>query len=148
VAVLCSGLFACAGTEFGGKEEQGEEIGSIIGGIVGSYIPGNSIGAQILQNHGDLIGGVIGGAIGAALDEEDRKMLAQSTHTAFTSGKAQTFSNRRTGVRGSVRVTATRTNSDGRQCRTVKQDVHLKDGRTASETVSACKGPGGEWQKT
>jgi surface antigen len=145
--MLCSGLLACAGTEFGQKEEKGEEIGSIIGGIVGAYIPGNSIGAQILQNHGDLIGGIIGGAIGAALDEEDRKMLAQSTQTAFTSGKTQSFSNPKTGVRGSVRVTATRTNPDGRHCRTVKQDVRVKDGRTASETVSACKGPGGEWEK-
>jgi surface antigen len=142
VAVICSALLACA-AEMGEKEEQGQEIGSIIGGIVGSYIPGNSVGAQILQNHGDLIGGMIGGAIGASLDEEDRKMLEQSTRTALASGRTQTFSNRKTGVRGSARVTATRTNSDGRQCRTVKQEVKLKDGRTVSDDVNACKGADG-----
>jgi surface antigen len=145
VAMICSALLACA-AEMGEKEEQGQEIGSIIGGIVGSYIPGNSVGAQVLQNHGDLIGGMIGSAIGAALDEEDRKMLAQTTKAAFTSGKTQTFSNRNTGVRGSARVTANRTNSDGRPCRTVKQEVKLKDGRSFSDDVNACRGPDGGWK--
>jgi surface antigen len=145
IAVICSALLACA-AEMGEKEEAGQEIGSIIGGIVGSYIPGNSIGAKILQNHGDLIGGMIGSAIGASLDEEDRKMLAQTTEAAFTTGKTQTFANRNTGVRGSARVTANRTNSDGRPCRTVKQEVKLKDGRTATDDVNACKGPDGGWK--
>jgi surface antigen len=144
IAVICSALIGCA-AEMGEKEAQGQEIGSVIGGIVGAYIPGNSVGAQLLQSHGDLIGGMIGGAIGAALDEEDRKMLAQTTQAAFTSGRTQTFSNRSTGVRGSASVTATRTNPDGRQCRTVKQEVKLKDGRTLSDDVNACKGADGGW---
>ena len=142
-AVLCAGLAGCAGTELGQKEEQGEEIGSIIGGIVGSYIPGNSMGAQIVRNHGDLIGGMIGGAIGASLDEEDRRALAKTTRAAFVSGKTQTFSNSKTGVRGSARVTATRNNEQGQQCRTVQQEVKLKDGKALSDSVSACKGANG-----
>ena len=64
----------------------------------------------------------------------------------FTSGKTQTFSNRKTGVRGSARVTATRTNSAGRPCRTVKQEVKLKDGRSFSDDVNACKGADGGWK--
>ena len=109
--VLCVGLFACAGGELGQKEEQGAEIGSIIGGIVGRCIPGSSIGAQIVRNHGDLIGGIIGGAIGASLDEEDRKMLEKSTRAAFDTGKPQTFANNKTGVRGCAKVTTTRVNA-------------------------------------
>lgn len=148
VTLLCFGLSACAGGELGEKEEQGAEIGSVIGGIVGSYIPGSSIGAQIVRNHGDLIGGIIGGAIGASLDEEDRKLLEKSTYAAMTTGKTQTFANKKTGVRGTARVTATRTNAEGRQCRTVKQDVKLKDGKAVSDNVTACKGSDGEWQKS
>jgi surface antigen len=142
-AALSAALVGCAGTELGQKEEQGEEIGSIVGGIVGSMIPGSSIGAQIARNHGDLIGGMIGGAIGASLDEEDRQALAKTTRAAFVSGKTQTFSNSKTGVRGSARVTATRNNEQGQQCRTVQQDVKLKDGKALSDTVSACKGANG-----
>jgi surface antigen len=147
-AVLCFGLLACAGGEIGQKEEQGAEIGSIIGGIVAPYIPGSSIGAQIVRNHGDLIGEIIGGAIGASLDEEDRKMLEKSTRTAMTTGKSQTFANKKTGVRGTAKVTATRTNSAGRQCRTVKQEVKLKDGKGVEDSVTACKGSGGEWERS
>jgi surface antigen len=146
--VLCFGLFACAGGELGQKEEQGAEIGSIVGGIVGAVIPGSSVGAQIVRNHGDLIGGIIGGAIGASLDEEDRKLLEKSTHAAFTTGKPQTFANKKTGVRGSARVTATRNNAEGRQCRTVRQEVKLKDGKGVSDNVTACKGSDGEWAKS
>lgn len=147
-AVLCSGLFACAGGELGQKEEQGAEIGSIIGGIVGAVVPGSSVGAQIVRNHGDLIGGIVGGAIGASLDEEDRKMLEKSTRAAFSTGKPQTFANKKTGVRGTAKVTATRTNAEGRQCRTVRQEVKLKDGKGVSDNVTACKGSGGEWEKS
>jgi surface antigen len=142
-AALCAGLVGCASTELGQKEEAGEEIGSIIGGIVGSYMPGNSIGAQIVRNHGDLIGGMIGGAIGASLDEEDRMALAKTTRAAFVSGKTQSFSNSKTGVRGTARVTATRNNEQGQQCRTVNQEVKLKDGKALSDTVSACRGANG-----
>jgi surface antigen len=139
-------MAACSSAEYGQKEAQGQEIGSIVGNIVAPYIPvGNSVAGQLLQANAGTIGGLIGGAIGAALDEEDRKALEESTRVAFRSGKPQTFSNRKTGVRASVRVTGSRTNEEGRQCRTVKQEVKLKDGTALSDTVSACRGPNG-WE--
>ena len=144
VALICAGLAACSGTEYGQKQSEGAEIGSIIGGIVGPYIPGGSVAAQIARNHGDTIGGLIGGAIGAALDEEDRLALERNTREAFESGKNKSFSNKKTGVAGSVKVTGTRTEK-GRQCRTVQQEVKLKDGTALKDTVSACKGPNG-WE--
>jgi surface antigen len=144
IALVCGGLAACTGGEYGSKQSEGQEIGSIIGGIVGPYIPGGSVAAQIARNHGDVIGGLIGQAIGAALDEEDRLALEKSTREAFESGKNKSFSNKKTGVAGSVKVTGTRTEK-GRQCRTVQQDVKLKDGTALKDTVSACKGPNG-WE--
>ena len=54
------------------------------------------------QAQGSQIGSVVGGAIGAALDEEDRQALARATRAAFVSGQNKTFSNSRTGVRGSA----------------------------------------------
>jgi surface antigen len=145
VAAICSGLVACSGTEFGQKEAQGQEMGSIIGGIVAPYIPGSSVAASIVRNNGDLIGGLIGQAIGAALDEEDRLALEKSTREAIASGKSKSFSNRKTGVRGTVKVTGTRRNEEGRQCRTVRQELKLKDGKTLTDDVSACKGANGNW---
>jgi surface antigen len=147
IAAICSVLIsACAGTEMGEKGEQGEEIGSIIGSIFGPLVPGNSVASQILQQHGDLIGGLIGGAIGEAMDEEDREALARTTHTAFESGRSQTYNNKKTGVRMSAKVAAARPNPQGQPCRTVQQEVKLKDGKSARDTVKACKGSDG-WKK-
>jgi surface antigen len=140
IVLICAALAACSGTEYGQKQAEGQEIGSIIGGIVGPYIPGGSVAAQIARNHS----GLIGGAIGAALDEEDRLALEKSTRQAFASGKSRSFSNKKTGVSGSVKVTGSRV-EQGRQCRTVQQDVKLKDGTALKDTVSACKGPNG-WE--
>jgi surface antigen len=148
IVLICAVLAACSTGEvgqYGQKEAQGQEMGSIIGGIVAPYIPGSSVAAQIVRNNGDLIGGIIGGAIGAALDEEDRKALEKSTREALASGKTKTFANRKTGVQGTVKVTGSRVNDEGRQCRTVQQDVKLKDGSALKDTVSACKGPNG-WE--
>ena len=51
----------------------------------------------------------------------------------------KTFSNKQTGVRGSVKVTG----SGGQECRTEKQEMKLKGGTALTDTVSACKGPNG-----
>ena len=145
VAAICSALVACSGTEYGQKEAQGQELGSIIGGMVAPYIGGNSVASQFLQANAGTVGGIIGGAIGAALDEEDRQALERSTRQAFSSGQTKSFTNRKTGVHASVKVTGTRVNDEGRQCRTVRQEVQLKDGKTLTDNVSACKGPNGNW---
>ena len=147
VAGIVGSLTACAGPtsydQTGQKQAQGNQIGSIVGSVVGGYIPGGSVAGQVLQSHAGAIGGLVGGAIGAALDEEDRQRLAQTTRAAFASGQRKTFSNKQTGVRGTVTVTSSRVNANGQQCRTVKQDVIVKDGTALSDTVSACKGPNG-----
>jgi surface antigen len=149
IVSICSALLACSTTtsydQVGQKQEQGEEIGSIIGDMLGTYLPvGNSVAGQVLKTHAGTIGGLVGSAIGASLDEEDRQALDKATRASFESGQSKNFTNKRTGVRGSVTVTNSRVQS-GQPCRTVKQDVRLKNGTALSENVSACRGPNG-WE--
>jgi surface antigen len=138
-------LAACASPtsydQTGQKQAQGNQIGTIVGSVVGGYIPGGgSVAGQVLQSHAGTIGGLVGGAIGASLDEEDRQALARATRAALESGQRKTFSNSRTGVRGSATVTASTKGTSGQPCRTVKQEAVLPDGKVLSNIVSACKG--------
>jgi surface antigen len=147
--ISVSGLLGCATTptsydQVGQKQAQGSQIGTVVGSIVGGYIPtGGSVAGQVLQSQAGTIGNLVGGAIGAALDEEDRQALARATKAAFVSGQNKTFSNTRTGVRGSVTVTANSKSSSGQACRTLRQEAVLPNGKVVSEDVSACKGPNG-----
>jgi surface antigen len=146
VVSIFSGLLGCSvgPDQVGQKEAQGQQAGTLIGGMIGNYIPGGtSVAGQVIKSQSGTIGGLVGSKIGAALDEEDRQALARATRAAFVSGQPKTFSNKQTGVRGSARVAASRVNPGGQECRTVKQEVTLKDGTALSETVSACKGPNG-----
>lgn len=146
VVSMFSSLLACSSSpdQVGQKEAQGLQAGTVIGGMIGNYLPGGaSVAGQVIKSQSGTIGGFVGSRIGAALDEEDRQALARATRAAFDSGQPKTFSNKQTGVRGSVKVAASRVNPDGQQCRTVKQEVTLKDGTGLSENVSACKGPNG-----
>ena len=149
IVAVCSVLLACAtaGTDYdqgGQKQEQGEEIGSVIGDLLGDYVPGGkSVAGQVLKANAGTIGGLVGGAIGAALDGEDLEALEQVTLESFDTGEPKSFASKRTGVRGSVKVNNKRINQNGQQCRTVRQDVRLKDGTARTGHVSACKGPNG-----
>jgi surface antigen len=91
-----------------------------------------------------VIGSLIGSAVGAALDEEDRRVMQATTRQALESGKTRRFRSKRSGVQGRATVVSSQKVS-GKQCRTVKQEVVLKDGSTVSDTLSACKGPNG-WE--
>lgn len=148
-AAIGTFLIGCANPtsydQVGQKQAQGNQIGTIVGSMA-AYIPGGgSVAGQVLQSHGSTIGGLVGGAIGAALDEEDRQALERATRAAFVSGQKKSFSNRRTGVRGSVTVTANTKNANGQPCRTVKQEAVLSDGSVLSNNVSACKGAN-DWE--
>lgn len=129
--------------QMGQKESQGTIGGALIGGIVGGLVGGGGSNSVIGGIAGAAIGGLIGNRIGASLDQEDRAALARATRNAFASGKSQRFS-RRSGAHGAVSVVSS-SNVDGKPCRTVKQEVILKDGNIVTDTVSACRGPRG-WQ--
>ncbi len=146
-ALSISGLLAAniiqAHAQMGTKESQGTFTGALIGGTIGALVGGGRGGSLAGGLIGVAVGGLIGNRIGASLDEQDRAALARATKAAFTSGRSQGFSGR-SGVRGRAEVVSS-SNVDGKPCRTVKQEVILKDGSVLSDEVSACKGPNG-WQ--
>jgi surface antigen len=128
----------------GPRESEGTAAGAIFGGIIGGALGGRGAAAVGGALAGAAIGGFIGNRIGAALDEEDRRALIETTRAAAASGKSRSYTNKRTGVKARAQVVSSR-QVDGRQCRTIKQEVVLKDGSVLSDTVRACKGPNG-WE--
>ncbi len=150
--LVCSAFVFCfvattydsALAQMGKKEGDGLIGGALIGGIVGSMVGGGSTARIVGSVAGAAIGGFIGSRIGASLDEQDRMALARATRAAFVSGKKQRFANRSTGVRGTIEVSSSNRNSDGKLCRTVVQEVDQR-GNVIRESLSACRGPGG-WE--
>jgi len=142
--VILLGSIAPAPAQMGPREEEGTAAGAVIGGIVGGLIGGRGGAAVGGAIAGSVIGGLIGNRIGAALDEEDRIAFERATRRAITSGKSQRYANKRTGVRARAQVVSTQ-KVQGKPCRTVKQEIVLKDGTTMNDTVRACRGPNG-WE--
>jgi hypothetical protein len=149
-ATLCGALMLGAAAlspaqaQMGPKESEGTAAGTILGGIIGGALGGRGGSAVGGALAGAAIGGLIGNRIGASLDEEDRAALAQATRSAITTGRSRRYTNKRTGVKARAQVVSSR-KVEGRECRTVKQEVVLKDGSVLSDTVRACKGPNG-WE--
>jgi surface antigen len=142
VTALVVGLASPASAQMmGPREEGGTAAGALIGGALGGALGGrNPVAGAIV---GAAVGSFVGNRIGAALDEADRQALSSATRAAVVSGKPKRFS-RKGGARGKVDVVRT-SQSNGRQCRTLRQEVVLKDGRVLNDTVNACKGPRG-WE--
>jgi len=141
---ILAGSVAPAPAQMGQREEEGTAAGAIIGGIVGGLIGGRGGAAVGGAIAGTVIGGIIGNRIGAAIDEEDRAALERATRTAIRTGKSQRHANKRTGVRIRAHVVSSQ-KVEGKPCRTIKQEVVLKDGNVLNDTVRACRGPNG-WE--
>lgn len=141
IASIC--LAGCsASSETGGvdKATAGLALGSVAGGLVGFYVPGGNHVANTVI--GAAAGGAVGAMVGAALDEQDRQEMARLRNRSFETGQPQQFTSPRTGANVNVKVVETTTVTK-KLCRTVQQDVELKDGSKSSENVTACKGPNG-----
>jgi surface antigen len=130
--------------QMGPQEGAGTAAGALLGGVIGGVAGGRGGGGVAGAIAGAAIGGFIGNRIGASLDEQDRQAMARATRAAAASGGSKQFSNRKTGVRGRAQVVSSQS-VDGRQCRTIRQEVTLKDGSSVNDTVRACKGPRG-WE--
>jgi len=141
---LLLGTTAKGFAQMGQKEAGGTAVGTIFGSILGGVIGGRAGSALVGGLAGAAIGGLIGNRIGAQLDEQERLALARATRSAFASGRAHSFS-ARSGVHGRASVVST-SNTYGKTCRTVKQEVTLKNGSVLNGTVSACRGANGRWE--
>lgn len=129
--------------QMGPKESGGTVGGALLGGVLGSALGGSGAGRIVGGVAGAAVGGFIGNRIGASLDEEDRRAMSRSTRTALTSGSSSQFSNKKTGVRGTAKVISNTKNASGQACRTVAQEVVLKDGSVVRDQVTGCKGANG-----
>lgn len=146
IVALIMLLPACQSADtrrFGGV--LGSVAGSIGGSYLGSYLGGGTAGRIVGAVAGGVAGYYVGSTVGGYLGKEDRQRMAQASQAAFDTGQPQTFSNPDTGLRGKAELvpsTQTQQQADNRECKTIRQTVVLKDGKTVTEDVRSCKEPG------
>ncbi len=154
VAALVA-LSACQGTPGMQNDQQaGGLLGGAAGGIAGGLLGSNLGGA------GGLIGGVLGSvggyllgsAIGARLDAGDREQAQRATAQALsapvgpdaTAAPVGWSSNHNNGVNGSAQVVGVQPQSDGGQCRDVREVAYI-NGEQTNQTTRYCRGANGAW---
>lgn len=129
-------LSACQSTE---TRRAGGLIGSIAGSIGGSYL-GSYLGDTVGSILGAVIGGVggyyLGSEIGSRLGKDDQRRMAETSQRAYETNQTQTFINPDSGVKGKAEVVEV---AEDRDCKTIRQTVVLKDGKTVTEDVKSCK---------
>lgn len=145
IVALIMLLPACQSADtrrFGGV--LGSVAGSLGGSYLGSYLGGGTAGRIVGAVAGGVAGYYVGSTVGGYLGKEDRQRMAQASQTAFDTGQPQTFSNADTGLKGKAEVVSTQAQqqADNRECKTIRQTVVLKDGKTVTEDVRSCKESG------
>ncbi len=135
--VLMLSLTACT---TGGANQTG---GTLIGGATGALL-----GSQFGRGHGRLagvalgamLGSFVGGSIGKSMDDEDRRMAANSTFNALESqpdNRSVAWKNPNNTHSGTVVVTRT-SESSNKVCRDYVQTV-LIDGKQQQVGGRACR---------
>ena len=121
----------------------GSITGSIGGSYLGQYLGGGTAGRIAGAVAGSLAGYYVGSYIAGYLGEEDKQRMAQASQTAFNTGQTQTFSNPDNGLKGKAEVVpSAQTAQQNGECKTIRQTIVLKDGKTVTEDVRSCKEPG------
>ena len=110
--------------------------GSIGGGYLGSYLGGGTAGRILGAVAGGVGGYYLGAEIGGRLGQEDQRRMAQTSQRAYETNQTQTFTNPDSGVSGKAEVVGA---DDDSNCKTIRQTVVLKDGKTVTEDVKSCK---------
>jgi len=147
VAIIGSGLAACAGGNLGGpKEDTGTLVGAGAGALIGSQIGGDSRARVAGAVGGALLGGLIGNRIGAALDDEDKKRAYAAQMQALEagpSGAPVAWRNPDSGRYGNI-VPGPAYQQAGTTCRPFTHTIYI-DGRPQVARGSACRNPDGTW---
>ncbi len=143
-------------------QTTGTAMGAVLGGVVGGFAF-NSVGGVV---GGALIGALAGNLVGRALDDQERRRLAQATEQAFVADTNQptTYTVEPTkpaGGSGSGGMTATNAPTgsaqptvvsakpvgpaaakpDGSTCRPIELTA-TKNGQTTTETTTFCQAAG------
>lgn len=142
--VMVSG---CVTNEQGGPSNQamGTLLGAGIGGAVGG-LAFNSAGGVI---GGALVGALAGNLVGRALDQQERRRLAEATQQAFVAQTNQStvYTVEQSSTQTPATVVAAKpvgpaaTRTDGSVCRPIELTA-TKNGQTKSETTTFCQAAG------
>lgn len=146
-AALALSLAACAGNNYGEKQQAGALIGAGVGGLLGSTIGGGS-GRLAATAAGAVLGLALGNEIGQSLDRADRQYAARTQQQALETlptGQSSSWNNPDSGHYGSVTPTRTYEVADGRYCREFQHAVTV-GGKTEMAYGNACRQPDGSWR--
>jgi surface antigen len=133
------------GCQTADTRRTGGLIGSIAGSIgasyLGSYLGGGTVGRILGAVAGGVAGYYVGAEIGGVLGKDDRKKMADASQRAFETNQTQTFSNPDSGLVGKAEVVLSGpvAAEKNKECKTIRQTVVLKDGKTVTEDVNSCK---------
>ena len=140
-------LGGCVTNEQGGPSNQ--TLGTLLGAGVGGAVGGlafNSAGGVI---GGALVGALAGNLVGRALDQQERRRLAEATQQAFVAQTnqptvytvEQSSSTTPATVVAAKPVGPAATKTDGSVCRPIELTA-TKNGQTKSETTTFCQAAG------
>ena len=136
------------------NQATGTAVGAVVGGAVGGLAFGSWGGAV----GGALVGALAGNLVGKALDDQERRRLAEATQNAFvaetnvpttyTVEPAKTSSSSSTAappptVVAAKPVAPATTRADGSTCRPIELTA-TKNGQTTTETTTFCKSAGSQ----
>ena len=133
------------GCQTADTRRTGGLIGSIAGSIgasyLGSYLGGGTVGRILGAVAGGVAGYYVGSEIGGVLGKDDKKKMADASQKAFETNQTQTFSNPDSGLVGKAEVVQSGPTpaQKNKECKTIRQTVVLKDGKTVTEDVNSCK---------
>ncbi|WP_296348864.1 glycine zipper domain-containing protein [Reyranella sp.] len=162
IAVRVVGMIAALGLATGcmsddqgrpSNQATGTVVGAALGGVVGGLAFG-SVGGVV---GGALIGGLAGNLVGRALDDQERRRLAEATQNAFVSETnvpttytvepTKTSSSSSTSAPPTIvaakPVAPASTRADGSTCRPIELTA-TKNGQTTTETTTFCKSAGSQ----
>ncbi|SDA14485.1 hypothetical protein SAMN05216315_10551 [Nitrosospira sp. Nsp18] len=129
------------GCQTADTRRTGGLIGSIAGSIGASYLGGGTVGRILGAVAGGVAGYYVGSEIGGVLGKDDKKKMADASQKAFETNQTQTFSNPDSGLVDKAEVVQSGpvTAQQNKECKTIRQTVVLKDGKTVTEDVNSCK---------
>lgn len=132
------------------NQATGTAVGAVLGGAVGGLAFG-SVGGVV---GGALVGALAGNLVGRALDDQERRRLAEATQNAFvaetnvpttyTVEPTKTSSSSSTAaptVVAAKPVAPATTRADGSTCRPIELTA-TKNGQTTTDTTTFCKSAG------
>lgn len=156
VGVIAALGFAAACTNDRGQptnQTTGTVMGAALGGVVGGLAFG-SVGGAV---GGALVGGLAGNLVGRALDDQERRRLAEATQYAFVADNnvptTYTVEPTKTSSSSSTQAPPTvvsakpvapaSSRADGSTCRPIELTA-TKNGQTTTETTTFCKSAGSQ----